>query len=167
MKIAFVVAAATSLMLAGTACSSSTTNGAGAGAGAKTTKPAAGSTAALTSAAPASSAAAPTGGGGTDSNSWCGEIASSGEAIISADDPSALPPNWQAKAEKLAADAPSEIRSDVETLVKGDEKIISGDATADQTPAFLQAGQHVVAWLEAHCPSVMASLNPGLGSPTG
>lgn len=97
--------------------------------------------------------------GRTSVTAWCHELAAAGPAVISAADPNSLPPDWRSRAKALAAGAPSAIRPDVVTLIKGDEKIINGDATGDQTPAFLQAGQHVVAWLTTNCPEVLHQLN--------
>lgn len=167
MKIQ-IAAAATGMLLAMTACSSST-SGSGTGvttpSSAAASSAAAGSSTVAGSSAPATSAAAPTGVGGKDASAWCGEVEATGPAVISAGDPSKLPPNWQAKAEQLAADAPSEIRSDVQTLISGDEKIINGDAGADSTPDFLKAAQHVVTWLGTNCPGLMHKLNPELSLP--
>ncbi len=164
MKIQ-IAATLTGVLLATTACSSSTNGSANS---ITTHNSAADSSAAAGSSAPATSAAAPTGGGGKDASSWCGELEAVGPAVISAGNPSKLPPNWQAKAEQLAADAPSDIRSDVQTLITDDEKIINGNASADSTPEFLKAGQHVVTWLGTNCPGLMEKLNPGLSlSPTG
>lgn len=158
-----VIAAATGLMLCGTAACSSSTSGSGDfNAHSPNTGPAAGHSTG-TSSAPA------LGGGGKDASAWCAELDQAGPAIIGAGNPGALPDDWQTKAEALAADAPDDIRADVETLVKGDEKIINGDATGDETPEFLKAGQHVVQWLSANCPSLLQKYNPGFpaGSPTG
>ena len=161
-----IVTTALGVTLCCAACSSSTTRGSGT---AHSVKPAGGSTRAAATAAatsaPGSSLAASSNAPavtGSDKNSWCGQVSAAGSAIIDASDPTKLPPDWQQKAEALAASAPSAIRADVVTLVKGDEKIINGDANADTTPAFLQAGERVVTWLETNCPGLMASLNPGL-----
>jgi hypothetical protein len=156
------IAAATGLVLCAAACSSSST-GSGA-AGGHPTSPALTGPASVA----ASSAAASTAhGGGADSNAWCAELDKAGPAVISAGNPSSLPPGWQQKADQLAADAPAEIRSDVQIVIKQDEKIIQGDANADQTPEFLKAGQHLVQWLGQNCPGLLQKYNPGLPSATG
>jgi hypothetical protein len=166
MKIV-IIAAATGLVLCSAACSSST-----GGSGTLSRPPAAGGgTTAGTSSAGAPAGSTPVvGGSGKDANAWCAELDQAGPAVIAAGDPGALPPNWQAKAEALAADAPADIRPDVVTLIKGDEKIINGDANGDTTPEFLAAGRHVVQWLGKNCPGLLQKYNPGLpgaGSATG
>ena len=146
-----VVAVSTCLLLSAAACSSS-----GGGAGKSVGAPAGSSTSSPRGVTSSVSRAA---AGGAGVSAWCDELAVAGPAVISAADPNSLPPDWQRKAEALAADAPSAIRPDVVALIKGDEKIINGDASGDQTPAFLQAGQHVVAWLTTNCPDVLKQLN--------
>jgi hypothetical protein len=162
-----LIATATGLVLCSAACSSSGggsgsfANGGGGG-GAPTTG--------VTSAGAPGSSTAQAGGGGVDANSWCQELAAAGPAVISAGNSGALPPDWQAKADALAADAPDAIRTDVQIVIKADEKIINGDPNGDNTPQFMQAGAHLVQWLSTNCPDVMKQYNPGLpgaGTATG
>lgn len=152
-----IIAATTGLLLCTAACSSSSHGTskppAARGSGADTTSTAATRTSAETTSAPAH---------GVDANAWCQELDKAGPAVISAGNPSALPPHWQAKAEALAADAPADIRSDVETVIKTDEQILGGHANADSTPTFLKAGEHLVQWLTSNCPGLMQKYNPGL-----
>jgi hypothetical protein len=155
-----IIAAATGLVLCSTACSSSK-----GGTGSFNVAPPHGSVAVggkTSTGAPATSTAPVLGGGGNSADAWCAELDKDGPAVITAGDPNSLPPDWQAKADQLAADAPDDIRPDVETVIKTDEAIINGNANADSTPAFLTAGEHLVKWLGTNCPGLLQKYNPGM-----
>lgn len=154
-----IIAAATGLVLCSAACSNSKGS-----TGSFNVAPRHGSVAAggsTTSGAPVTTGN-PVLGGGTNANAWCAELDKDGPAVISAGNPNALPPDWQAKAEALAADAPDDIRPDVQTIVKADEAIINGNPNADSTQAFLTAGAHLVHWLSTNCPGLLQKYNPGM-----
>jgi hypothetical protein len=156
-----IIAATTGLMLCATACSSSKSGTSGFQAAPRHGGVAVGGK--PTSGIPAGSTTRVFGGGGgSNANAWCAELDKAGPAVITAGNPNALPPDWQAKAEALAADAPDDIRPDVETIIKADEQIINGNPNADGTQAFLVAGEHLVRWLGANCPGLLQKYNPGL-----
>jgi hypothetical protein len=169
MKHTIAVATAAALAVLGTACSSSTAGHAAGGSssgGRPAAIPASGGSKGPTAAPPTGSI--PAGSGGLGAAAWCGELVQN--SSVSLTNPSStLPPGYAARAQKLVDDAPPEIRPDVNTITTADEQVAAGHPDADATPQFLQAGQHLVQWLQANCPDVLKKFNPGIGSalPTG
>jgi hypothetical protein len=112
---------------------------------------------------PVSSAANAAGGG---KNAWCTELRDAGESVIAlGGNSTASPSEFKAKAEALAADAPDEIRDDVETIVKIDEKIVAGDAGAEDEiadPTVAAKVRHLVVWLSTNCKGVITDLPTNL-----
>jgi hypothetical protein len=102
--------------------------------------------------------------GGTNANTWCGELAAAGRSALSGGTPTK--PIAAATLHRLIDDAPAAIRADVQRL--GAVALAAEQHKINQPPSdsrYLQAGEHVAVWMQANCPTVFQTLNPGYPSP--
>lgn len=110
--------------------------------------------------------------GGASAAAWCRELKAAGEGIIAVGGTStAAPAAYKTKLEALVADAPSDIRPDLEVLARIDEKLADGDANAENeisNAAVAGKVQHVVVWLSTNCRGIITDLPTGMPDlPTG
>jgi len=93
---------------------------------------------------------------------WCQELKAAGEGIIAVGGTSTASPGaYKTKLESLVADAPSDIRPDLQAVADIDEKLADGDASAENeigNPAVAKKFQHVVQWLSTNCRGVIPDL---------
>jgi hypothetical protein len=119
--------------------------------------------------APVATSAAAAGGSGkgeADANGWCAELAAAGKSVLSGGTPSK--PLAESTLHRLVDTAPAAIRADVQRL--GDVTLAAEQHKITQPPGdpkYLQAGEHVAIWLQANCPRLFQTLNPGYPTATG
>jgi hypothetical protein len=112
----------------------------------------------------ATAATSPAAKGGTVANAWCGELAAAGRSALSGGTPNK--PISASSLHRLIDDAPAAIRADVQRL--GTVALAAEQHKITQPPAdprYLQAGEHVAVWMQANCPTLFQTLNPGYPSP--
>jgi len=100
------------------------------------------------------------GGGGT--TAWCKELASAGDAIPALGGNSTESPTaYKAKLARLVADAPAELRPDLQVLQQIDDQIADGDTKAEDQitqPATLARVRRLARWMESNCRGVITDL---------
>ena len=110
---------------------------------------------------------APAGAGG-DAKAWCTELAKAGSASVALGGSNTGPPAViKQELEKLVADAPGEIQSDLRALAAIDERVLSGDKSAEgdlAQPQNLARVQHLVKWMQTNCQGIVTDLPSSMPS---
>ena len=103
--------------------------------------------------------------GGSSTTAWCQELKAAGDGILAVGGSSTISPSdYKTKLMSLVADAPADIRPDLEVLAAIDEKLADGDKSAESQfgdPTVAAKIRHVVNWLSTNCKGIVTGLPTG------